>query len=44
MCCQADMPGFMSVMSAPDLLFIYDIDEGVLVLTLFRTGSHSDLF
>ena len=28
----------------PDLLLIYDIDEGVLVLTLFRTGSHSDLF
>ena len=28
----------------PDLLLIYDLDEGVLVLTLFRTGSHSDLF
>ena len=28
----------------PDLLLVYDIDEGVLVLTLFRTGSHSDLF
>ena len=40
------MPDFMNVMSAPDLFLIYDydIDEGVLVLTLFRTGSHSDLF
>ena len=28
----------------PDRLLIYDLDEGVLVLTLFRTGSHSDLF
>ena len=28
----------------PDLLLIYDLDDGVLVLTLFRTGSHSDLF
>ena len=28
----------------PDLLLIYDLDESVLVLTLFRTGSHSDLF
>ena len=28
----------------PDLLLVYDLDEGVLVLTLFRTGSHSDLF
>ena len=28
----------------PDMLLVYDIDEGVLVLTLFRTGSHSDLF
>ena len=28
----------------PDLLLIYDRDEDVLVLTLFRTGSHSDLF
>ena len=28
----------------PDLLLVYDCDEEVLVLTLFRTGSHSDLF
>ena len=28
----------------PDLLLVYDLNEGVLVLTLFRTGSHSDLF
>ena len=28
----------------PDWLLIYRIDEDVLVLTLTRTGSHSDLF
>ncbi|MCD7744446.1 MAG: type II toxin-antitoxin system YafQ family toxin [Lachnospiraceae bacterium] len=28
----------------PDWLLIYRIEEGVLVLTLSRTGSHSDLF
>lgn len=28
----------------PDWLLVYRIDDGVLVLTLVRTGSHSDLF
>ena len=28
----------------PDWLLIYRIEEGVLVLTLTRTGTHSDLF
>ena len=28
----------------PDWLLIYRIEDGVLVLTLARTGSHSDLF
>lgn len=28
----------------PDWLLVYRIDDGVLVLTLSRTGSHSDLF
>ena len=28
----------------PDWLLIYKIDKGELVLTAFRTGSHSDLF
>lgn len=28
----------------PDWLLVYYIDESVLVLTLVRTGSHSDLF
>ena len=27
-----------------DWLLIYDYDNNILVLTLFRTGSHSDLF
>ena len=28
----------------PDLLLIYRIEDDVLVLTLARTGTHSDLF
>ncbi|MCM1123479.1 MAG: type II toxin-antitoxin system YafQ family toxin [Eubacterium sp.] len=28
----------------PDWLLIYRIEEGVLILTLTRTGTHSDLF
>ena len=28
----------------PDWLLIYRLDDDVLVLTLTRTGSHSDLF
>ncbi len=28
----------------PDWLLIYEIDNGVLVLMLYRVGSHSDLF
>lgn len=28
----------------PDWLLVYHINESVLVLTLSRTGSHSDLF
>lgn len=29
---------------APDWLLIYKIEQNVLVLSLARTGSHSDLF
>ncbi len=29
---------------APDWLLIYRIENNILVLTLSRTGSHSDLF
>lgn len=29
---------------APDWLLIYKVDKGTLVLTLTRTGTHSDLF
>lgn len=28
----------------PDWLLVYRIDDNVLVLTLVRTGTHSDLF
>lgn len=29
---------------SPDWLLIYRVDDDVLILTLVRTGSHSDLF
>lgn len=29
---------------APDWLLVYRVDNDILVLTLTRTGSHSDLF
>lgn len=28
----------------PDWLLIYKVEDNILVLTLTRTGSHSDLF
>ena len=28
----------------PDWLLIYEIDDGILVLMLYRVGSHSELF
>ena len=28
----------------PDWLLVYRIEEGLLILTLARTGTHSDLF
>lgn len=36
--------GFRECHIKPDWLLIYKIASGVLVLTLARTGSHSDLF
>jgi mRNA interferase YafQ len=36
--------GFRECHIEPDWLLIYRIEKDVLVLTLQRTGSHSDLF
>ena len=36
--------GFRECHIKPDWLMIYAINNGVLTLTLSRTGSHSDLF
>ena len=36
--------GYWECHILPDCLLIYRIEDGVLVLTLTRTGSHSDLF
>ncbi len=36
--------GYRECHIAPDWLLIYKIQKDVLILTLTRTGSHSDLF
>lgn len=36
--------GYRECHILPDWLLIYRIDDDVLVLTLTRTGTHSDLF
>ena len=39
-----DWKGFRECHIAPDWLLIYAIEKNILVLTLARTGTHSDLF
>lgn len=39
-----DWAGHRECHIQPDWLFIYRIENDILVLTLSRTGSHSDLF
>lgn len=36
--------GYRECHIEPDWLLVYKITESVLILTLYRTGSHSDLF
>ena len=36
--------GYRECHVEPNWLLIYKITENVLILTLYRTGSHSDLF
>lgn len=36
--------GFRECHITPDWLLIYRLEENILVLYLFRTGTHSDLF
>ncbi|MBO5255892.1 MAG: type II toxin-antitoxin system YafQ family toxin [Clostridia bacterium] len=36
--------GFRECHLAPDWLLVYQVDKGQLILTLSRTGTHSDLF
>ncbi len=36
--------GYRECHLAPDWLLIYKIDKKILILTLIRMGSHSDLF
>lgn len=39
-----DWTGHRECHIQPDWLLVYRIDDNVLVLTLVRTGTHSDLF
>ncbi len=39
-----DWTGYRECHILPDWLLIYRIEEDILVLTLSKTGSHSDLF
>ena len=39
-----DYAGFRECHILPDWLLIYRVEEERMVLVLFRTGSHSDLF
>ena len=41
---QGDYIGFKECHIKPDWLLVYKIDNNILVLTLSRTGKHSDLF
>lgn len=41
---RGDYGGYRECHIEPDWLLVYRITESVLVLTLYRTGSHSDLF
>lgn len=39
-----DYAGFRECHISPDWLLVYCVDAGRLILTLARTGTHSDLF
>lgn len=39
-----DYKGFRECHIQPDWLLVYRVDAGALILTLARTGTHSDLF
>ena len=39
-----NLKGFRECHLAPDILLMYQIDEGILVLTLVSVGNHAQLF
>ena len=41
---KGDFVGARECHIQPDWLLIYEVDDGELVLTLVRTGSHAQLF
>ena len=43
-CLTSDYKGFRECCIQIDWILIYKIERNILVLTLLRTGTHSDLF
>ena len=41
---RGDKRGYRDCHILPDWVLIYKIDNGILTLTLFETGTHSDIF
>lgn len=41
---KGDYTGYRECHIAPDWLLVYKITKECLILTLYRTGTHSDLF
>lgn len=41
---KGEYSGYRECHIQPDWLLVYKISDNVLVLTLYRTGTHSDLF
>lgn len=39
-----NMKGYRECHLAPDILLIYEIDNGILTLTLVNVGNHAQLF
>ena len=41
---KGDLVGFRECHIAPDILLIYCLEDGVLILTLVNIGNHAQLF
>ena len=43
-CLKGNYSGYKECHIQPDWLLVYKIEEDLLILSLYRTGTHSDLF